>query len=114
MLFFWTFYSSKILGGGGGGLMQHLAAVKNTAAFLAGSFEVEMGLFDFYASMLSASSKHLLDVVRLLTVKGDLVCGSQKMLSVCLTCLSPISLSSFLHPSLRAMFRWALEIEHGG
>lgn len=88
-------------------------ACKDTAAFLAGSFEVENGFIDFYASILSASSKHLLDVVRLLTVKGDFRLWSQKMLSVCLTCLSPTSLS-FLHPSLRAMFRWALEIEHGG
>ncbi len=85
---------------------------KDTAAFLAGSFEVENGFIDFYASLLSASSKRLLNVVRFLTVKGDFRLWSQKMLSVFDL---PFSLPlSFLHPSLHAMFRWALEIEHGG
>ncbi len=76
-------------------------------AFLTGSFEVENGFIDFYAS-----SKRLLNVVRFLTVKGDFRLWSQKMLSVFDL---PFSLPlSFLHPSLHAMFRWALEIEHGG
>ncbi len=65
---------------------------KDTAAFLAGSFEVENGFIDFYAS-----SKRLLNVVRFLTVKGDFRLWSQKMLSVFDL---PFSHPSLLSPSL--------------